>query len=367
MSFSPITLALYMDAARVSEVDLSTGMLVSDLITGSIDEVKTFNSYPQVVADSEIDVVTRAQAALWFAQQGAPRLKICKFDYDGAPSAIGAVLDAILAADAAWYGLLAGGTAASVVTKAYVIAIAAWALTNKRLYGALTCDADVLTATASNVADAIMDLGNDYTFLTYHDASDVLVPTAVMARGLGFNPDRRAATWGLMNPLPGVDACTGLDSTEITNLVAQNVNRVDTLDGVTCWGQYGKTCGGRAIKSRISADWFSARLQSRLAQLALDKSAQGGEGIPYTMDGIGLVRSQVEAQLDTGLRLGHFASLADEKADTTHTIRAPWTSFPTLGEISASDRAAKRLPFSCGFSAAGEVLDFSGAIYFQGA
>lgn len=360
------SLSIYSNAAKVRRVGLRKCLLLSDLLTGfSAAEVKTYVDPATLANDADVDAVTKAQALQWFAQENpAQAVKLGKFDYDGNPSSISDVLDALLATDDDWFGLVAGGTAASATTKANILAIASWAETARRFYHARTADADVVNKVASNVAEELNELAYGYTALSYVDTNSQMLDLAVMARGLGFDPDQRAASWAFMNPLRGLSLVSGLTTETAENLEEQYVNRYDSLDGVGCWGYEGVLVNGKSIKGLISREWFSRTLQSRIIQYQLDCAARGGQIAPYNKDGLASFRGLIQDVLNRGVALKHFASLADEEEDTSGNVKAPTVWVPTLAEVTAENRAAKTLPWSCTMTAAGEILKVQGTAFF---
>lgn len=165
--------------------------------------------------------------------------------------------------------------------------------------------------------------------------------------GLSFSPDTTSAPWCFTVPaIADVALPSGVSETTFkTNLrgtpgtdLGNKINVALPFGSSTTFNDPGVMQSGRAIYVVISADWFQARLTSRLADLQLTY-ADAGAKLPLNPTGQALVRGLIESLYLEGVAHGHFLSREDAKAlGATVTIR---------GEtITAEDRALRRMRFT---------------------
>jgi len=173
--------------------------------------------------------------------------------------------------------------------------VAAWTLSNNRLFGAspqVTNPADY-TATAN----ALKSASNDrvYSLVTKND------PEAYGAAGLAslmFTKDPGSENWAFKT-VRGLSA----DNWTASNLVTfatDNSNTYTTTNGVS-FSYSGVLHSGEWIDVRRGIDWFEARLAERLLALQLNN-----DKIPYTDAGISMVANELRGQLAEAVTKGLF-------------------------------------------------------------
>jgi hypothetical protein len=250
-------------------------------------------------------------------------------------------LAAILVEDADWYGL-----AIDSESEAQILAAAAWAETQRCIFGASTIDTEVKTSATTDVGSDLKAAGYARTYLIQAEYNSQYAGLRWM--GKLFPKDPGSATW-CYKQLAG-NTVSSLSAAQEGYLNSKNVNHYTTVGGVAVT-QKGYSASGEFIDITHGVDWFRARLQERIYGLLINN-----DKIPYEVAG-DLFRAQILAQLEEGRKAGVIAS------DTEDT---PWTiSIPTVGELSASDKAARLYPdieFSAYLAGAVHTLEIQGTL-----
>lgn len=242
-------------------------------------------------------------------------------------------LDAILAADSAWYGLAISTRTVLDITRA-----ALWTETNKRLFIAQSSDADILTSVTSDIASSLQTLDYKRTAVLYHSNDAEWPAFAWMALKLAADPDETTTIWAYAT-LTGITPNT-LTATQRTNLrgdgtpgSGKNGNVYGELGGVGATGD-GMAASGLWLDLRITADWMEARIAEHMKTLQLQTSNRNSK-IPFNDAGIALKASQIERVYTAGVVAGHFN-------DETLSM-----DVPTAASISAKNDRKVTIPFTC--------------------
>lgn len=233
---------------------------------------------------------------------------------------LAADLAAFQAEDPDWYGL-----ALDSQSKAEVLAAAAWAEANKKLFIANTSDAgcksalvttDVMSATKAASYKRTAVLFSGAQLLSYSGL-------AWMSEEFPFDPGGR--TWAYKG-LAGVtvDALTAGQATAIAN---KNGNTYTSVAGLAVT-QSGKSAQGEFLDTTRFIDWLESEMKIQVFALF----ANNGK-IPYTDKGVALVLSVISAVLRAGVRAG---GLAD---DENLTVTAP-----KVADVDTVSRAGRLLP-----------------------
>lgn len=190
--------------------------------------------------------------------------------------------------------------------KADIQYTAIWANAEAVVFGGQTSDADVLTATAGNIAAWLKSKSYGHTFLSWHADDGERKDVAWLADWLSADPDVTATTAAYRH-LQGitVNAETDVDATAKANIDAQYCNVYLTFNGVAVTGT-GILCDGSWMESLVTEMWLKFRIDEDVSQLLLDRAARN-EKIPYTQDGINSVEDTVEGRLGNGEGIGHLA------------------------------------------------------------
>lgn len=306
----------------------STGFgvpLIAATHTFWAERVRTFES-PSDLTRAPYNVPTThpiyLKARALKAQQPAPaQFKVGK----RTGAAIAVDLDAIRGADDDWYALITDAT-----SPADIAAVAAWAETTRVLHFALTSDAAVAdgSVVSGDIGTTLQTASYDRTALLYHptvaQAAEAAWVGKVLPKSIG------SATWA-NKALSGVDKST-LDASQRQALTLRNVNYYIPIKTVG-FTLHGLTSSGRFIDIQQGIDWFDVRVQERIIGVLANN-----DKIPYTDNGLELLRAQVEGQILEGIT----ARLIDGDQPYAATV-------PLRTAISAADQIARTVP-RLGFS-----------------
>lgn len=286
--------------------------------------VKSYSSAAEAAADSELGTTAKAAVAAAFGvSPRPPMVKVGKAT--AGYTSIDTDLDAILVADDYWFGLdLASRDEANIQTTAN------WAETNQRLFMAQSSDADILSATAGNVAEDLQTAAYAYTGILYHATDAKHAVMTWLSKKLAVDPDVQTTTWSKAS-LPGVEM-DKLTTTQHGNCVSQNCNTYEIFFGLPATGP-GKTSDGAWIDTLISKEWFKARTIERIAQYLSDTSNRG-QKVPYSNKGLqtiaGLIRSVAKRGAPKGEGgAGHFKRFSTGELIRMHV--------PQIKDVPAQD------------------------------
>lgn len=227
-------------------------------------------------------------------------------------------LAAIVLYDADWYGLCLDSQ-----SSAEIVAAATWTESNSRLFGATTGDSEVPTSGVGDVATSVSGSNRARTFLTYDKHPHDRAAEAWM--GAVFPKDPGSATW--MFKTPSGPTARIYTATQVGYLEAKSCNFFSPIGGVDIM-QNGVTAAGEFIDITRGIDWFKARAQERIygRLVNLDK-------IKYTNAGVGVIESELRAQLNEGIRKGLLAASP-----------APTVTVPDVADVSSANKIARILP-----------------------
>lgn len=233
-------------------------------------------------------------------------------------------LDAIAKASTAWYGLVTLFNSSAIISAA-----AAWAEANEKLYIAGTQDSLVATqalGVGTDIAQTLKSASYARTGLIFHPANDDFASAAEIARWFPIDPG--ADDWRLKT-LAGVTT-KQYSATQVTNLVAKYCNYYSTLGTANVVQGEGKVSANEYIDIIRGRDWYKARLQVRLVNLLIQN-----EKVPFDLDGLAMVETQIKAQNDEGVAA---KLIAPDSPDTPITV-----TLPALSAITSSDKLARWL------------------------
>lgn len=310
---------------------------------------RTYTSAAEVAADADLDATTKAAVSTAFAQS-QPRvgsIKVGRVDTaDGADDAerYTAALNAIRAADDAWYFL-----AAKTRTDADLVTIATWAESNAKIYIAQSEAANNLDGSTGPV-DTLSGASRTRTALLHHAANE-WADVAWVAKKGGANPDVQTTTWAYAT-LSGVTP-SQLTSTQRSALEAANGNLYGTFFGQgATWP--GTTANGDKIDKRITLDWTERRVQERIAQLFATVSNRNTK-LSYDDAGLQALGAAVQEVLSRGVAAGHFVE---------GTIGV---NVPRRAQVSPTDvqNRIARISFTAQIAGAIEQAVISGAVLIE--
>lgn len=243
---------------------------------------------------------------------------------DHADPGITADLTAIKKASSAWYGLVTLYNSSAVI-----LAAAAWAESNTKLYIADTSDSVVSTqavGVGSDVAQSLRTAAYARTAPFFHPANDDFAGPAEVARWFPIDPG--GDNWRLKT-LHGVDAKTYSD-TQTANLAAKYCNWYAADLGTPVVEGNGQVSANEYIDVIRFRDWYTARLQERCANAMIQQ-----EKIPFTEAGIAVFETIIKGLNAEGVANGGIAPNTD--ATPIKVI------VPSLASIAAADKQARWL------------------------
>lgn len=205
-----------------------------------------------------------------------------------------------------------------------------------------TWEAADVGALAPNIRERI--------FQCYHDVDAQPMAAAVATRGLSRSPDRRSSPWNFDVPNITKLWASGPPSGGIaqakSRLTANRINYALPLAGASYWLEPGHGSGGsyttggpRPFYVVVTADWFKARLQERIATWKV-QYGDAGIKIPISFIGQNQILDELEALYQIGVLTDHFLSREEAEAQGIDVvIRA----LPITDE----DRTKEQLRFEC--------------------
>lgn len=198
-------------------------------------------------------------------------------------------------ADSDWFGLVVPDHSDAVVN-----AVGAWALTNKKLYGASTQDTVVATSSTTDIASDLETASNNLSFVIYHQNPGTFPEAAAMGKEFPYTGKEKGHGTYFGKILPGI-AATTLTSTERGYLDGKNVNYIQAIGGRNIL-MNGKVASGSFIDKEAGDLWYKARLQERAFAAITD-----GRKIPYEKEGLAILESVARDQLKEAQRYGFIA------------------------------------------------------------
>ena len=292
-TLDPITIEVNIlsSAPQVATQTFDYILLLLEAATFATATVKSFSSPAAIADDSELSEAQQARAQELWAQANNPGKLLIG---EGGGATIGEDLDAALAADDRFYGVvLISRTAADIE------AAATWCETNKRLLVAQSSDADVKTG--AGILDTLTGASRKRSVLIFHDEDTEGADIAWAAAKLSAVPDQFSTTWAAAT-LSGITQ-DSLSGTERDAIIGADGNVYLSLGGVGATAP-GKTCDGSFIDVVVVQDWLEARIEEAVAQLMLNVSARNSK-IPYTDAGLQQIASAVRGVLARAESLGH--------------------------------------------------------------
>jgi hypothetical protein len=235
---------------------------------------------------------------------------------------LAADLAAIVAEDNDFYGLVTDTNSAAAITAA-ATAIEA----TRKLYVAQSADTAILNpGSTTDIAYTTAQSAFARTAGIYHHEIGTWANAAWLGQMLSEIPGR--ATW-VYKTLAGIPVTT-LSASAETALKNKKWTGYTTLGGLNLTNPNGggRTSSGEFADTIHGIDWCYARIQERvIGALANAKK------IPYTDAGVDVIKAQILAVLNQGIRNGLFA------ADP-----APIVTAPKVAEVAPGDRINRLLP-----------------------
>ncbi len=321
-------------------------VVVAQLVQGLNDVVGNNYTAAQVTGAGETDyfTVTADSAGAWFSLATTDnQLLGLQMTHAEPATTIATDLTAIRAANDSWYMLYT-----LYNSDAYVKAAAAAIEPLTKIYGAdlHMSESATLADGGGDTGDDLQALNYDRTFTTYHPSPLRMAGAAWAGTKLPIQPG--ATTW--MDAQPDGVPVFSLTDTHATNLVAKNINFIQTTAGVDAMRE-GKMVGGEFIDVIRDLDYLKNDIQVSIYEL-IAAASKAGRKIPMTNAGI----AQVEAVLRGCLLRAVAMGIID--ADFEITV-------PRVSAISTSNRGLRKLPdvkFNCRLQGAIHRVEVTGVV-----
>lgn len=335
------------DVEFTSDADASVAEIVAGLVAAG-----TLAAIPDITFSNVDDAsvrITAGTAGRWHTVVLSLRdiaRGLGNIAQDNADGGIATDLAALLLYDADWYGLvLAGSHSAAEITAA-----ATWIESAERLMVAASQDSEIIThalAGATDIAAALATASRARTAVIYHPKCGQFAGAALQGRVLPLSPG--SETWAYKT-LSGVDICTEMTPTHITNALAKKANIYQSLGGLGVT-RPGLVAANEWIDVIRFRDWLVARLQEDVFG-----SLVRSDKVPFTDKGISVVEKDIRSVLQEGVEVG---GLEEQYSVTV----------PKSVDVSQSDKAARRLDdvrFQAYLAGAIHTLQINGVLTYQG-
>lgn len=283
-------------AAAATVADVSTGLATlinADLTQNVTADGTTTAGTLNLQADA--DTTFTVSAAVVLSTAGVVTLAIGGGNI--APEDASTALDAVIAENNAFYGVIHGYWGQIAIDNEVDIldlaaAIEGYGSANPKLYGACSDATDNATAVASpsgtDVANVLANFGYDRTFFVY--SPDAVNYPHAGWMGAQFPKPPGSSNWKFKQ-VAGV-LPTDLSTTNRNNLLAKKANFKETVAGVGIMSSEGTVCSGEYIDIIVGIDYLQARISENVFAVFL-----GAEKVPITNPGINSITKEIRAQL----------------------------------------------------------------------
>lgn len=274
-------------------------------------------------------IITATTAGDWFHVQTDTIADWSTNSCTHADPGVATDLAAIKLYDDAWYCLLTCDPG-----NASILAASAWIETQKKISLPEVAELQARTTaiTNSDTLDDLHTLGYARTAGVYHPTPSSMNAVRWAATRLWTEPG--AESWKYAQPV-GIASFSQTD-THRTNLVNRKANFLETVAGKVVMVE-GTTADGDYVDVTRGLDWLDDDMATSVFG-ALVAAGLAGTKIPFTDEGIAVIEAQMKASLRRAVKKGILAKSP-----------APTVTVPKAADVSAEDKAARRLP-DCKFT-----------------
>lgn len=216
-----------------------------------------------------------------------------------------------------WYALMISSNLSADIRQ-----VAGWVETQKKIFGACSSEAGILTSSTSDLASYLKGKNYERTFLIYGATPADAGEAAWIGQMVPLTPG--SATWKFKQ-LVGITA-DNLNGTQVSNAQGKKANLYIPVGGVDITTE-GVVASGEYIDVTIFIDWLVATMQANVYGILINNPK-----IPYTDKGIGAVENAVRQTLRQGIDNG---GLSDNPA--------PTVSVPKAADVPTNDKATRTL------------------------
>lgn len=331
-----------------SESDILKGLLQA--ITGDSDAVITDN-------EEQASEETLTQLHLEAKNPGTAFSVQCTSNLstkmDDPTEDIADTMAAVVASDSDFYGV-----ALASRDDADILAMAAWAESNEKLFGTATAADGAKNSEITNDIGSQLQAKNYYrTFWFYHALAATEYPEcAIMARCFSINPG--GETWA--NKQLSSITTDSLSETEALAVQGKNGNTFEPFRNISIT-QNGKVAAGEWIDVIRFRDWLAEEIKVNVFNLLINR-----DKVPYTDAGIAAIESQIRAALTLGQTRG---GIAPTEYDENGNQNLGFTiSVPLSSSISPNQKALRILndvKFTARLAGAIHVVNITGNLTYE--
>jgi hypothetical protein len=173
--------------------------------------------------------------------------------------------------------------------------------TQKKMLGISSSSAGILENANDNLFQVLKNTNTNRTFgiFSANPIANNYPEAALLGKMIPSTPG--ASTWCYQN-LIGVTATNLLTDQDRANIQLNNGNYYMSFGGKDCIID-GRTFSGEFIDTIVGLDWLEYYIQANLASLLVNVSNRFDK-IPYTSDGLNLVKSNINASLEQAVTNG---------------------------------------------------------------
>ena len=256
-------------------------------------------------------------------------------------------LEAIKTLNNQWYALIE-----TLRIKAEVIEIATWVEGEKKLFGTVSNDSDIIDKDAATDLTSLPALFKavqyHYTWCLYHSSLDDFIDAAWMGRELA--KEAGTSTWALKE-LTGIVG-DNLTENQSANAFSKQCNTYEYFGG-TYITREGKVFDNKYIYIDITRglDWLINDIETALFNFLIE-----ADKIPYIDTGITMIRNQLSARLSNAVSIGILAP------DPAPLITVP--KVIDIPEIDKQDRILRNVNFTAVLTGAIHKVIIRGTVSF---
>lgn len=346
-----VNVQISLNTNNVSSEGFNTILVVGAHMNGT-ERVKTYTNITDLTTDgfSTTDAIYKA-VSVAFSQ--IPRPNKVKVGQIKESEEIADAMNAIVAADNDFYGIVLASRETDDI-----LAMAAWAETQTKLFGTSTAEETAKSAGQQTDLISTLKAKNYYrTFVFYHElANDEYIEAGVMAKC--FDSEPGGETWA-NKILTGLTA-DNLTESEYSAISDKNGNTFEAFrnNNIT---QNGKVVGGEWIDVIRFRDWLQEDITVNVFNLLINNNK-----IPYTDAGIALVENQINKSLLAGQRMGGIAPTEYDENDVENPGYI--ITVPLASSISANIKATRVLEgitFTARLAGAIHAVEIEGSFTYE--
>lgn len=291
---------------------------VAEICAGLVAAIGTVSGVTVTDQTTFIRLVASSAGNLLEVDNTMDDLSLLSVAVNHADPGIATDMAAILNADQSWYTVTP-----TTASEAELNALAAWALSNKKLMLAASQETAIITSSTSDIASDLDGLDNERAALVFHPRASQYAGAAMAGVLLASDP---GALTMKFKALAGVSTYM-LTDTQAGYALAKNCNIYQDVSGQKALLEGTTSKANRFIDLRRDLDWLDSTITTDMASLLarLPKVSYMDVGI-----------AQAASALRGSLIKGQQANVLDPLTQFTITV-------PKISETSADDREARIL------------------------